>query len=1403
MRITTSSLLFLVLVIFQGFWANAQEGKSYLPNPFVELMQKLAATGVVEGLIYADFNANGTRDTGEPGLEGVRVIIVNSNGNGQTTPTNADGRWSAEVIEGNANLIMDLSSLSAGYLQTEGSDPSSVQIIANDTVQAETKGFTFQGDASGHLYSDTNGNGVQDSLEIDLPDVDVLITDQYGNTQTVITDSSGDWLATVLFGPVEVNVDETDADFPTGAFQTEGTNPSTHSIPSGEETFTENDGFFESGILSGIVYFDENGTGNQDSGEPGIANIPVEIRTSLSDTINLATDAAGNWSIRVPAGTTESLIDENAPGFPTGASQTEGNNPTTTEVVNGQTYEEFDGFLGSGILRGHLYFDEDGNGVQDIGEADMPDVDVEIIDSFGNVTILVTDVNGDWSVEVPAGNTFSNIDQQDPDFPQGAVQTEGTDPTLTQVIAGNDILSDIDGFFETDPELEGTLSGHLYSDTNGNGTQDAGEPNLPNIDVQITDTFGEVTLLETDANGDWSIVIPSGTTTSDILQSDPDFPVGAVQTEGTDPTITFVPADTSVVSDNDGFFSIEPSLVGVLQGHLYFDSNGNGVQDVGEPDMPNVDVEIIDVFGDVTLLETDVNGDWSIEVPAGNTFSNIDQQDPDFPTGATQTEGTDPSLTFVVADETTLSDLDGFFIPDANLSGTLVGHLYFDTNANGNQEIGEPDLANVDIEIIDVFGDVSIIESDVNGDWSIEVPAGNTFSNIDQQDPDFPAGAIQTEGTDPTLTFVPQDDTVLSDNDGFFLTDPNLLGTLSGHLYLDANGNGIQNSGELDLSDIEVLITDVFGNTSTVVTNANGNWSVEVPAGNTVSDINQQDANFPQGAVQTDGTDPTTTFVNVGNTTFSEDDGFFVPTPDTTGNLLGHLYFDDNGNGTQDSGEPDMPNVDVEIIDVFGVVSLIETDVNGDWSIEVPAGNTFSNIDQQDPDFPTAAIQTEGTDPSLTFVIANASTQSDKDGYFIQDPNITGSLSGHLYFDNNSNGVQDNNEPDMPNVLVQVVDGDGISQNLTTDINGNWTAQVAEGSVISTIDVEDSNFPQGATQTQGNNPTTTQVSAGDDIAEEADGFFTPNQSGTLSGIVYEDQNNNSTQDNGEPGIEGVEIEILESDGVTSTIITDANGEWFVTVSIGNTTSTINTNGPNFPQDAVQTQGTNPTISFVGSNANVSEVPDGYFIEEKTGILTGRLYFDDNGNSTQDGLEEGISNVSIRITDSSGSLFETETESNGDWSIEVIPGQTLSEIDKEDPDFPENVTQTEGTDPTTTLVISGETVNSDNDGFLIDGLEIFNAIASEGSAFNNTFFRIKGIENYPNNSVQIFNRQGVKVFDVTGYDNDEYNLRFNGYSEGNITIQKDKRLPTGTYFYILNYVNRDGEPIRKNGYLHLN
>ncbi|MNS55498.1 hypothetical protein D3C72_883340 [compost metagenome] len=96
--------------------------------------------------------------------------------------------------------------------------------------------------------------------------------------------------------------------------------------------------------------------------------------------------------------------------------------------------------------------------------------------------------------------------------------------------------------------------------------------------------------------------------------------------------------------------------------------------------------------------------------------------------------------------------------------------------------------------------------------------------------------------------------------------------------------------------------------------------------------------------------------------------------------------------------------------------------------------------------------------------------------------------------------------------------------------------------------------------------------------------------------------------------------------------------------------------------------------------------------------------------------------------------------------------------------------------------------------------VHNAISPNGDTLNE-FFKIEGIDCYPNNSVEIYNRWGVLVFDAQGYDNT--NKVFRGISEGRATVKKSEELPDGTYYYVLKYVDADGKSREKASYLYIN
>ncbi|WP_316632267.1 gliding motility-associated C-terminal domain-containing protein [uncultured Flavobacterium sp.] len=127
--------------------------------------------------------------------------------------------------------------------------------------------------------------------------------------------------------------------------------------------------------------------------------------------------------------------------------------------------------------------------------------------------------------------------------------------------------------------------------------------------------------------------------------------------------------------------------------------------------------------------------------------------------------------------------------------------------------------------------------------------------------------------------------------------------------------------------------------------------------------------------------------------------------------------------------------------------------------------------------------------------------------------------------------------------------------------------------------------------------------------------------------------------------------------------------------------------------------------------------------------------------------------------------------------------------------------------TTPVNVSGYSVFTTarvDDGIVLpcSTLTIYNAVSPNGDN-KNDYFKIGGLsECSADNTVEIYNRWGVKVFETDNYDSNG-NV-FRGFSEGRVTVSKDKMLPTGTYFYILNfrYSGPNTQTIKKSGYLYL-
>ena len=302
---------------------------------------------------------------------------------------------------------------------------------------------------------------------------------------------------------------------------------------------------------------------------------------------------------------------------------------------------------------------------------------------------------------------------------------------------------------------------------------------------------------------------------------------------------------------------------------------------------------------------------------------------------------------------------------------------------------------------------------------------------------------------------------------------------------------------------------------------------------------------------------------------------------------------------------------------------------------------------------------------------------------------------------------------------------------------------------------------------------------------------------------------------------------LDGDNDPSTDPTDSDGDGFPDYL------DIDSDGDGIP-DNVEAQATAEYIAPSGIDSNNNGLDDSY---EANGLM-GIFPIDTDGDNLPDYLDEdsdndnifdeieghdynqdGIADV-VRIgsdkdNDGLDDGFEGSISVDIDVNDEI--NDPYSQLPNTDGDEESDYRDTDDDDDGIETVdedinLNGNYLDDDSDddgipnyldsdlGQLEEEIEVFNVITPNGDGIHDEL-RISGLENYPNNTLKIYNRWGVSVYNTRAY-NTEGNV-FNGTSEGRVTIDVDSKLPVGTYFYILDYELPNGETKSLSGYIYIN
>ncbi len=513
--------------------------------------------GSIRGRVHADQDGDCVADPEERLLEGVRVELLNENGQviAETT-TNSNGVYAFTnlapgtygIREFTPDGVIDGSEQVGTGSSTHGGAVTGNDLITGIEINSGNRLVNYDFCEheplmiSGWVYHDRDNDGVREpsgnergGIEEGIGNVTIMLLDASGNPTglTAVTNSQGFYkFNDILPGTytlMEVHplgwVDglETPGNLG-GVADNPGDKIRQVSIDVGEEGKNYNFGELRPGSISGRVHADVDGDCLLDEGEETLSGVVIQLLNADGEVIDqTTTDAAGEYRFDNLDPGTYGIREFTPRGYfdggerlGTGSSTSRGvaaGNDlfTLIEINSGENLVRYDFCeVPPASISGTVHADVDGDCRIDPGEQRLSGVVIQLLDSDGAVVAqTTTNANGDYKFDGLAAGTYSVREFTPAGYFDGGELVGTGSSTNNGVVGGNDLLSNIEinpgealinyNFCE---ELPGSISGIVHADPNRNCLVDRGEERLQGVVVQLLDSDGDVIReTTTNANG--------------------------------------------------------------------------------------------------------------------------------------------------------------------------------------------------------------------------------------------------------------------------------------------------------------------------------------------------------------------------------------------------------------------------------------------------------------------------------------------------------------------------------------------------------------------------------------------------------------------------------------------------------------------------------------------------------------------------------------------------------------------------------------------------------------------------------------------------------------------------------------------------------------------------------------
>lgn len=1246
--------------------------------------------------VWNDADGDGVQDVGETGLAGATVTLST----GATTTTDSDGYYSfGDLAAGTYTVTVTVPS---GWVATYDADGTGTPGASSATVAAgaivDTIDFGYQEQTAivgDRVWRDDNGDGVQDSGEVGLSGVVVELRNADGTTvlATATTDANGFYqFANLSAGTYVVTAVQPASHVPT--FDADGiTVPNQASVvlAAGQARNDVDFGYQPLGSIGDLVWLDLDDNGSQMTGvEPGLSGVVVTA-TGTGGTFTTTTDADGYYLFNsLPPGTYTIAVTP-IPGLES-THDFDGIGTADLAVVvlgpgENKLTVDFGYNIGSNLsdaqVGDRVWLDVDADGQQDSGEPGLAGLSVQLRDG-ANVLIgtQTTGSNGEYLFTgLPAGTytaTVLGAGALIPTYDTDGVLSVGT---ATVTLANGEQRRDVDFGYRVPPPQPANIGGRVWDDANSDTVPSVGETGLSGLVVTLRNSGGVVVGTQnTDASGFYAFTaIPAGSYSVAVTPAAYWGPTYDIDGVGTANTCSLaVAAGENRTNVNFGYLFAPPP--GSIGDRVWHDLDGDGVEESGEPGLAGVTVQLRDSVGTVIAsIATDAGGYYGFtDVGAGDYSVTILAPTYHDATGDLDGPGTPNSASFSLGAGQELDSVDFGLL--YNPPPALIGdRVWDDANSNGVQDSGEAGLGGLTVTLADTNGVVvSTATTDGAGAYEFTgIEAGTYTVTVTPPTYYIPTHDLDGIATTNVVTLsVAIGQTNRLVDFGLVYAPP--LGSIGNRVWIDGNMNGVQDSGELGMTNIAVTLRNGVGAIhATTTTDSSGEYRFTGLSAQTYT----VEVTVPTNAIPTadpDATAPATSAVvplAIGEHREDVDFGFYIPAAPAVGRIGDRVWIDADEDGVQDSGEAGLTNAVVTLRDSGGVVVATATaDDNGAYEFTGLEAGTYTVTVAAPSDYePTYDVDSHTITPNAAEVIlGSGENRVDADfGYVYNPPDpLTGRLGDRVWADVNGNGLVDGTEAGLTNVVVELLGGGGaVLQVATTGSNGEYLFEnLASGTysvrVMPPVGyVATSDLDGVATL----NIATVTIAAAEERLDVDFGYLPPAPA-TIGNRVWVDANSNGIQDAAEVGLTNIVVVLKSAIGVPiSTNVTGANGGYtFGNLAAGTYKVTVLppvNYGPTWDLDGTGTP--NEAAVTVVYGQQQLDVDFGYVFCPGTGRIGDLVWVDTNADgirNTSGSGESGLPNATVTLSDANGYVVATQiTDSNGRYEFVNLLGGSYTVV----------------------------------------------------------------------------------------------------------------------------------------------